>query len=139
MKKHLWIVRPLSAVLVIVLLFIVLQHNATAREQPSITMTTLLSGVTTGSSTALGTGTMPNCRETAVYVVWGAGTNAGVVTIESSYDSAYTGTWASLATSTWASASKQDIVQITGIHGALRARVSTTVTGGTVSVFAICN
>lgn len=110
-----------------------------AREQPVITITTLQSGVTSGQSTALGVGTMPNCRETAIYIVWGAGTNAGGITVESSYDGAYAGTWAPLTVVAWSAASKQDIVQITGIHGALRTRVSTSVTGGTVSTYAVCN
>lgn len=100
--------------------------------------TTLLSGAATGSAT-LDNGVMPGCRETAVYVSWGAGTNAGVVTIESAHSSTYAGTWAPQASVTWSAASKEDIIQITGIHGALRTRISTNVTGGTVDTYAVCN
>lgn len=109
-----------------------------ADTKPVVSMT-LQNAQTTGNGTVVGAGYMGQCRESAIYVVWGAGTNAGVFTIESAHDNTYTGTWAPLATVTWSAASKQDIVQITGVHMALRARISTTVTGGTASAFFICN
>lgn len=141
MKEHAWLFRPLTFIVLLFCLFGIFTHNehVKAREQATITLTTLQNAQTTGNGTTLQSGAMSQCRETAIYVAWGAGTNAGVVTIESSYDAANAGTWAPLATSTWSVANKQDIIQITGIHANLRARISTNVTGGTVSVFAICN
>lgn len=111
-----------------------------ATEVTGVTTTNLLSAVTTGTGTVLGPGFMPRCRESAVYVVWSTGVNAGAVTIETAHDPNYSGTWAPLVVVTWSgSANKEDVVQITGIHAALRPRVSTNVTGGTVSVWATCN
>jgi hypothetical protein len=98
----------------------------------------MLNAVATGSS-AVGEYTTGYCRESAVYVVWGAGTTAGAVTIESSYLDTYTYTWAPLAVIPWSAAASQDIVQITGVHVNLRTRISTTVVGGTVSTWLVCN
>jgi hypothetical protein len=117
----------------------VLAPGILAREQPSISMTQTLTNAATGSGT-IGTGGMTTCRETAIYAQWTTGTSAGVVTIETAHDVNYTGTWAALTTITWSAASKEDVVQITGVMGAIRTRISTTVVGGTgVNVFAICN
>lgn len=91
-----------------------------------------------GTAGTLGTA-VTRCRETAAYVVWSAGATAGVVVIESAHDATYTGTWASLATVNWSAATKVDIAQITGIHRALRARISTSVSNGTVTVRFVCN
>jgi hypothetical protein len=111
----------------------------TATEVTGLTTTTIQNAQTTGNGTVIGPGYMPRCRESAIYIQWSAGTGAGGVTVETAHDPNYTGTWAPLATVAWAAASKEDVVQVTGIHAALRARISTTVTGGTVSVFATCN
>lgn len=132
----------LGTALCMLAIVIAADYHGSAREQPTITITTLLSGASATATTpgVLATGTMPQCRESAIYVQWTAGTTAGVVSIESAHDAAFTGTWAALTTATWATANKEDIIQITGIHGALRARVSTLVAGGSgVNVFAVCN
>lgn len=85
-------------------------------------------------------GPMANCRESAVYVDWGTGTASGAVTIESAVDANYTGTWAPLIVVTFsATAPKQDIVQITGVHWAIRTRISTVLAGGTVNTWLVCN
>lgn len=88
------------------------------------------------ASTGNGTAVDLQCRtrETTVYASWSSGTSAGVVTVETAEDDGYTGTWASLGTISWSAASKQDVMQITGALRAVRARISTTVTGGTVTV-----
>lgn len=109
-------------------------------EEVTVTSQHLLTAATaTTANAVVGPGFMPRCRETAVYVVWSAGVGAGAVTIESSFDPAYAGTWAPLQVVTQTGASRQDIVQITGAHAALRTRVSTTVTGGTVDTWLVCN
>lgn len=80
------------------------------------------------------------CQETAIYVEWGTGVTAGAVIIESAFTATYAGTWAPLVTVTFAAtAPKVDIVQITGVHGTLRTRISTTVANGTVTTRLICN
>lgn len=114
--------------------------GARATENAAIgTPVQLMTAAATGTGTAIGPGTMTQCRETAFYVVWSSGTGAGVVVIETAHTSTFAGTWAPLATVSWSTANKQDVVQITGAHAAIRPRISTTVTGGTVDVYAICN
>lgn len=111
-----------------------------ATETTRTTMT-MLNGASAlnATGTLAGASIMPACRESVVYIKWGTGTGAGGVTVESADESAYTGTWAPLAVVAWTAASKEDIVQITGIHLNLRTRVSTLVTGGTVSTIFGCN
>lgn len=90
--------------------------------------------------TPVGPAFMPRGRETAIYVSWSAGVTSGVVTIETADNSAYTGTWAPLATVTFAgTAPNEQIVQITGVHLAVRCRISTVVAGGTVSSMIVVN
>lgn len=78
-------------------------------------------------------------RELAIYVVFGAGTNAGVVVVEGAHDPAYQGTWANIATINWAAASRVHLAAVSGVHRAVRVRISTGVTGGTVDAYAIGN
>jgi hypothetical protein len=77
---------------------------------------------------------LPSAQELSAYVEFSAGAAAGTVLIEGASSNAYAGTWAVLGTVAWAAASKAHIVQITGCHLALRARISGAVTGGTVDV-----
>lgn len=76
-------------------------------------------------------------RELAVYVVFGAGTSAGVVLVESAHDPDYTGTWATIATISWAAATRVHLAAVTGVHMALRVRISTAIVGGTVDAHTI--
>lgn len=78
-------------------------------------------------------------QQVAIYVVFGAGTSAGVVMVEGAHDPDYTGTWANIATVTWAAASRCHMVAITGVHRALRVRISTAIVGGTVDAHATGN
>lgn len=111
-----------------------------ATETTRVTMTMLSSAsALNAAGTLAGASIMPACRESVIYIKWGAGVGAGGVTVESADDSAYTGTWAPLAVVAWSAASKEDIVQITGVHLNLRTRISTLVTGGTVSTILGCN
>lgn len=78
--------------------------------------------------------------EISFYIVFGAGTNAGGVQIESSPIAGYSGTWAAEGSAVaWAAASRVHKVSITGVSYIYRARISTGVTGGTVDVYAIAN
>lgn len=69
-----------------------------------------------------------------VYVVGSTGVTAGAVTLEASHDAAYSGTWDTLATVA-VPAGAVDSVVIDAPHRFVRARVSTAVVGGTVSVY----
>lgn len=117
-----------------------------AQQAPAIQPETLLSSVTTGTSLPLTYDQLKYCREAAIVITWASGVTGGAVTVESSDDSTYTSTWASLAVVAFntsaASVPKKDIVQITGVDTNIRARVSTTVSGGSapsVTVTGTCN
>lgn len=71
---------------------------------------------------------------TLVVVTFGAGTGAGVVVIEGAAAPTFTGTWAVLATLTWAAADRAHETFIAGGYLARRVRISTGVTGGTCNV-----
>lgn len=75
---------------------------------------------------------------TTFYVVFGAGTSAGVVLIETSHSDSYAGAggWALLGTVTWSAAEKVHSVSVVGGFRNLRARISTAIVGGTVDVYA---
>ncbi|MBI4916883.1 MAG: hypothetical protein HY825_13630 [Acidobacteria bacterium] len=92
------------------------------------------------AAAATGNGNTWNTRgainDNLVFVAWSAGCSAGVVTIETAETAAYAGTWAPLTTVSWSAASKTDVVQIIGPIGVIRARISTAVVGGTVTVTA---
>jgi hypothetical protein len=111
-----------------------------AREDVRVSQALFTDQSALNASGVLGQPYAAECREFAVYIIWGAGTSAGGVTIESATTSTYTGTWAPVTTAVaWSAASKQDLVSITGAHMNLRARISTLVTGGTVSTWVTCN
>lgn len=88
----------------------------------------LLDAVTTGTSGVVGTN--GRGRE-HVFYIYGAGTvSAGAVTIEEAHSSSYSGTWDAVAAAVTVVSSTVDTVRVTGCFGALRARVTTDVTGG---------
>jgi hypothetical protein len=90
------------------------------------------------TGTVLGPAFASQARETTFYVIFGAGTTAGAVMIESAHDPAYTGTWAQQgSTVTWGAATRVHTVSITGTFLALRARISTVISGGTVTVIVV--
>ena len=87
-----------------------------------------LSAVTTGTGTALDTRGSPWVTMTGI---WSAGVTAGVLTLESSPDGT---NFAAMGTLSFV-ASTTNRLAVTEAAKFVRARVSTTVVGGTVSVF----
>tara|TARA_Y100000310_G_C20676415_1_gene813336 strand:+ start:1390 stop:2766 length:1377 start_codon:yes stop_codon:yes gene_type:complete len=88
------------------------------------------SAVTTGN----GTEVVADAESNLVFcVVWSAGVSAGVVTLEEAATTGYSGTWSSITTSTFA-ANTTECIHLAGTYMFLRARVSTTVVDGTVTV-----
>src|SRR2546422_10325803 len=69
-----------------------------------------------------------------IYIIGSAGISAGAVQLETADDPTYAGTWAALGTPVTVVASAELIVQATGVFKALRARISTNIVGGTVTV-----
>ena len=90
-------------------------------------------------SDVLGPGTMSRIRELGVYVVASAGVASGVVLVEGAHSESYTGTWATLATITLTGASRVHYAAVTGVHLAVRLRISTVVAGGTVDGHIVSN
>lgn len=69
-----------------------------------------------------------NSNNFNVDVEWGAGTTAGVVAVETAPYAGYTGTWTPQTSFTWAAASSIDNWRGNGPFGAVRTRITTTVT-----------
>lgn len=93
-----------------------------------------------GTDGILGPGIMSRARDMSIYLEWGSGVVSGAVTIESAASADYAGTWAPLAPVAFSgSAPKTDIVQVIGVHGAIRARISTGLSGGTAAAKVVVN
>lgn len=78
--------------------------------------------------------------ELAVYILFGAGTGAGKVQVQSApyHDYPATSTWANEGnTIDWAAASSTKVARLTGLFGALRLDIDTAVTGGTIRAWVI--
>lgn len=77
-------------------------------------------------------------EELTYYIVFGAGTSAGAVQIESAHLPGYTGTWAAEGTPVaWAAATKVHKVSIQGASYVARARISTAIVGGTIDIYVV--
>lgn len=135
--KNTLVLLSLFAVLVSAALW---DRTSVHASETTVTQQNLLSAASAlNAASAISPAFMPRCRETAIYVQWSAGVASGAVKVESADDPNYTGTWAPLATDTFATASSEDIIQITGVHAAIRTRISTVLAGGTVSTSLVCN
>ena len=97
-----------------------------ARRIDTRLLTNALVDETSGAATCLS-----SAIQHAIRVKWSLGTTSGVVEIESGPDKDYAGTWAPLATITWATANSVDEWRGAGAFAALRARISTVIAGGT--------
>jgi hypothetical protein len=100
-----------------------------------------VAGVLLQDAATSGNGVAHDCRgmgrEHTFYVRPSAGTiSTGKVKIETCHDKDFTGTWAILGSEITLASGVVQIVQVTGCLRAIRARISTTVTGtgGNVSV-----
>lgn len=78
-------------------------------------------------------------QHVSIYITGSAGVSAGAVQLESAPTPAYAGTWAAHGSPVVVAASTTKIVQVVGSLGVIRARISTTVADGTVSVTAFAN
>lgn len=91
-------------------------------------------------STELSPVDLGSVDQLSYYIVFGPGTSAGSVQIESAHQAGYTGTWAAEgAAVAWAAASKVHKLSIAGSSFVSRARISVAVVGGTVDVYAVAN
>lgn len=99
--------------------------------QTQVFYETLQNAAASGSGTAVMCGA---AQHLAVFAVWSSGGSGGVLSIEEAATDDYAGTWSVITTVTQAGASQADVVHLTGSFRAIRARLSTGVTGGTVTV-----
>jgi hypothetical protein len=102
----------------------------------------LIDAKTTNNTTGIGVMPESVCGryvEATFYVTFDATAAAGVVVIESAASRDYSGTWVNEGTVTFASASKAHRVSLNMLTGAMRARITTTVTSGTCTVTAFAS
>lgn len=90
-----------------------------------------LVAATTGTGAVVDFGGMTSGL--SIYVDWAAGVSAGVVVVETAPSPTYAGTWALLQTFTF-SGGAVAFDRVAGALLSVRARVTTNVVGGTVSV-----
>ena len=90
-----------------------------------------LDDVTTGTGAAVPLTQAMNARRVTAYVAFAPGSTVGVVRLETAHREDYAGVWSSIADVDNASLT-EDVkhIQIDGPIGALRGRVTTTVSGG---------
>lgn len=96
----------------------------------------VLSAVTTGASAAK---VLSATREITMYAIFSAGVGAGAVQLETAPTEDYAGTWSPIGSPLGFAVSSAKHISSTGVMGAVRARVSTDVTGGTVDVWLFGN
>jgi hypothetical protein len=68
-----------------------------------------------------------------IYIKNSAGVSAGAVSIEEADSTGYTGTWSVISSVTCDTPSVTNAVHLVGTYKALRTRISTAITGGTIS------
>ena len=99
----------------------------------------ILNAKTAANTTGIGVMPESICGryvEATFYVTFDATAAAGTVLIESASSRDYTGTWVVEGTVNFASANKAHRVSLNMLSGAMRARISSAVTSGTVTVTA---
>jgi hypothetical protein len=84
-------------------------------------------------STVIGPAVLSQVNESVFYVTFSSGSSAGTVVVEGAPYDDYSGTWSNLATVNFAAASRTHRVIATGVHLALRLRITSAITSGTVT------
>ncbi len=103
------------------------------------TVTGLAAG---GASAANSIAPFPPVRgqfvEMIVYVDFSHTSDSGKVQIESAFSPSYAGTWAPVGSEiAWAAIDTEKYAAVSGVFGALRARISTACTTGFLKVFVV--
>jgi len=109
-------------------------YNPLAHAQLPQSPFTSLSAVTTGTGTAV---SCTNAIQVGWSVIWSAGVGAGEVTLEAANSATYAGTWAVIDVQNFTSAPSANSIMVGTYPGPFqffRARVTSAVTGGTVTV-----
>lgn len=104
------------------------------QAQLPLTPIASLSAATTGTGTSV---SCTNAIQVGWSVIWSSGVGAGEVTIEAANSATYAGTWSVLDVQDFSAAPAADSIVMGTYPGPLpyvRARVTSNVTGGTVTV-----
>jgi hypothetical protein len=96
----------------------------------------LQSAAATGNGEAV---ELNGVRQLTAYITGSAGVSAGAVQLEHAPSKDYTGTWAALGAATTVVANTTNAVSVQATVKAVRARISTPITGGTVTVLLVAN
>lgn len=91
---------------------------------------------TTGNGSAI---ECQGLKALTAYIVGSAGVSAGAVQLEEAHDKDYAGTWSAIGSPTTVVADTVSAVHVQGTFKAVRARISTNVVGGTVTVLLVGN
>ena len=94
----------------------------------------LLKDVASGTSPAVD---VAGCANLTFYVVGGAGVSAGAVTIEESHDPNYAGAWTPIGAAVTVIVGVAAPSRFAGTAKAVRARITTPLTGGTGGVYLV--
>jgi len=78
-------------------------------------------------------------RQITAYVTGNGAVSAGAVQLETAPNATFTGTWAALGTAVTVVANATVVATTIGSFKAIRARISTPITGGTVTVQVVGN
>ena len=95
----------------------------------------LLNAATTGSGVA-SLGESCDRPSWTIYITGSSGVASGAVTIETAPSASYSGTWQTIESPVTVTASATQTVSFEGAFRHVKARISTTVAGGTVTVVA---
>lgn len=78
--------------------------------------------------------------EIIIYIYFSTGSAAGKVQVQTAPTIEYSGTWANVgSTIDWAAQTSVKYAAISGVFGAVRLKIDTTVTTGTVSAYVIAS
>lgn len=77
--------------------------------------------------------------EMTFYVTFSHTSDSGVITLETSPNPYYTGTWAPIGTITWAAIDTVKYISVTGVFKALRLRISTGITTGSCDAYMVAS
>ena len=97
----------------------------------------LLKDVAAGASPTSPGVDVAGCANLCFYAVGSAGVSAGAVIIEESHDIAYAGAWTPIGAAITFIVGVAVPVRLAGTAKAVRARITTPVTGGTASVYIV--
>jgi hypothetical protein len=87
------------------------------------------------ATTEVGAADVAGCANLTFYVVGNGAVSAGAVTLEESHDVNFAGAWTPIGTAVTVIANGVAVpTRFAGTAKAVRARITTTVTGGTVTV-----